>query len=134
MVLPSGRLSATELVRILNLLPVDLSFVDANDQVKYFSEPAERIFPRARSVIGRKVQNCHPPKSVHIVEKIVDGFRTGKKDSADFWINLHGKMVLIRYLAVRDETGRYLGTLEVSQDITPLRALEGEKRLLDWKD
>jgi DUF438 domain-containing protein len=130
-VLPSGRLSAAELTRILNLLPVDLSFVDANDRVKYFSEPAARIFPRARSVIGRKVQNCHPPKSLKAVERIIDAFRTGRKDSADFWIELGGKMISIRYLAVRDESGKYLGTLEVSQDISGLRALSGEKRLLD---
>jgi DUF438 domain-containing protein len=133
-VLPSGRLSLTELVRIFNLLPVDVSFVDTNDQVKYFSETAERIFPRARSVIGRKVQNCHPPKSLKTVERILEAFKAGRKDMVDFWINLGGKTVAIRYLAVRDETGRYLGTLEVSQDITAARALQGERRLLDETD
>ncbi len=130
-VLPSGRLSLTELTRVLNLLPVDVSFVDADDRVKYFSEPAERIFPRSRSVVGRKVQNCHPPKSLKAVENILKAFRENRKDAVDFWINLGGKTVTIRYLAVRDESGRYLGTLEVSQDVTGIRALEGEKRLLD---
>ncbi len=132
--LPSGRLSVTELTRILNLLPVDVSFVDSADRVKYFSEPVLRIFPRARSVIGRQVQNCHPPKSLKAVENIIKAFKEGRKDSVDFWINLQGKMILIKYLAVRDEAGNYLGTLEVSQDVTGIRALEGEKRLLDGGD
>jgi DUF438 domain-containing protein len=99
--------------------------------VKYFSEPMQRIFPRARSVIGRQVQNCHPPKSLKAVENILKAFKEGRKDSVDFWINLQGKMILIKYLAVRDDAGKYLGTLEVSQDVTAIRALAGEKRLVD---
>ncbi len=132
--LPTGEFRLEELMNTLNALPVDVTFIDKDDKVKYFSGGKDRIFVRTRSVIGRKVQNCHPPKSVDIVEKILSSFKTGKKDSVDFWINLGGKLIYIRYFAVRDENKQYLGTLEVTQDITGIRKLEGEKRLLDEKD
>jgi DUF438 domain-containing protein len=132
--LPTGELRLDEVMNMLNTLPVDITFIDKDDKVEYFSGGKERVFVRTRSVIGRKVQNCHPPKSLEIVEKILSSFKTGKKDSVDFWINLGGKLVYIRYFAVRDEKRQYLGTLEVTQDITGIRKLEGEKRLLDDKD
>ncbi len=132
--LPTGVISLKELIPLLNTLPVDLTFVDTEDKVKYFSEGKDRIFHRTRSVIGRKVQNCHPPQSVESVEKILNSFKEGKRDFADFWLNYRGKYVYIRYLAVRNKEGQYLGTLEVSQDITQINQLKGEKRLLDERD
>ena len=105
--------------------------MDSEDRVKYFSEGPERIFARPRSVVGRKVQNCHPPQSLGVVEKILDSFKDGTRDSYEFWLQLGGKFIHIRYFAVRDAGRRYLGCLEVSQDLTHLRALEGEKRLLE---
>lgn len=125
----TGYLSREELVAMLKALPVDISFVDAEDKVKYFNDTKERIFVRTKSVVGRSVQNCHPPKSVDVVTGILDDFRAGRKSQEDFWLRLGEKFVLIRYFAVRAEDGRYLGALEVSQDIAPLKALEGEKRL-----
>ena len=130
-VLPSGVLKIPELVRMLDTLPFDITFVDKDDEVKYFSQSAERIFPRSTSIIGRKVANCHPPKSVHVVEKIVADFKSGRKDHEDFWIKMADRFVLIRYYAVRDQDGSYLGTLEVTQDIAPIQMLEGEKRLME---
>ena len=115
---------------MLNTLPIDITFVDRDDSVKYFSQAKDRIFARPITVIGRKVQNCHPPASVHIVQKILDDFKKGKKDHEDFWIRMGDKYVFIRYFAVRNANGEYLGTLEVTQDIAPIRNLEGEKRLL----
>lgn len=129
--MPSGRLSLEELVATLNALPFDVTFVDAEDRVKYFSQSKDRIFVRATSVLGRNVENCHPPQSVHKVRAIVDAFKAGTRDHADFWIRLHGKFVHIRYFAVRAGDGRYLGTLEVTQDLTEIMKLEGERRLLD---
>uniref|UniRef100_A0A7C2K452 DUF438 domain-containing protein n=1 Tax=candidate division WOR-3 bacterium TaxID=2052148 RepID=A0A7C2K452_UNCW3 len=131
--LPSGSFTLKELIAVLNTLPVDITFVDKNDEVKFFNETKDRIFVRTRGVIGRKVQNCHPQKSVHIVEKILKEFKEGRRDVADFWIWVKDRYILIRYFAVRDENGEYLGTLEVSQDITDIKKLEGEKRLLDWE-
>jgi DUF438 domain-containing protein len=107
--------------------------VNEHDEVAYYSASPERIFPRSPGVIGRKVQNCHPPKSMDSVQKILDAFRAGKKDMADFWIQMQGKFILIRYFAVRDADGKYRGCLEVSQDVTSIRKLEGQKRLLDWE-
>ena len=130
-VLPSGVLKIPELVRMLDTLPFDITFVDKDDEVKYFSQSAERIFPRSTSIIGRKVANCHPPKSVHVVEKIVADFKSGRKDHEDFWIKMADRFVLIRYYAVRGQDGSYLGTLEVTQDIAPIQMLEGEKRLME---
>ncbi|MBS3949483.1 MAG: DUF438 domain-containing protein [Peptococcaceae bacterium] len=127
----TGFLTQLQLNAMLKTLPVDMTFVDDKGKVCYFSQGRERIFTRTKAIIGRQVGMCHPPESVHVVMQIVDDFRTGKKDVAEFWINLHGMFVHIRYFAVRDEEGKYLGTLEVSQDIKALRQLQGEKRLLD---
>lgn len=129
----TGKLTLEQVNLIFTHLPVDLSFVDENDEVRFYSEGPHRIFPRSPAVIGRKVQMCHPPKSVHVVQEILDSFRAGKKDVAEFWIQLHGKFIHIRYFAVRDKAGAYRGCLEVSQDVTGIRKLEGEQRLLDWK-
>ena len=131
--LDTGRLSLEQINLLLTHLPVDLSFVDENDRVAYYSEGPERIFPRSPAIIGREVRNCHPPKSVHMVNKILDAFKSGTRDSAAFWIELGGKFIYIRYFPVRDADGRYRGTLEVSQDLTEIRKLEGENRLLDWE-
>jgi DUF438 domain-containing protein len=130
----TGSLTKEQLDGLLDTLPVDVTFVDANDTVRYFSKPEKRIFMRTKAIIGRKVQMCHPEKSVHIVNKIVESFKTGKKDVAGFWINLNNRLIHIRYFAVRDKNGKYLGTLEVSQDVTDIKKIEGEKRLLDWKE
>ena len=130
----TGTLSKEEVEAILNTLPVDITFVDREDSVKYFNKGEERIFVRTKAVLGRKVQLCHPQKSVHIVNKILESFKKGKKDVAEFWIQMGDKLVHIRYFAVRDKEGEYLGTLEVTQDITDIKKIEGEKRLLDWKD
>jgi len=130
--LSTGALTPEQVDLMLTHLPVDVSFVDENDEVRYYSDVKDRIFPRSPGVIGRKVQNCHPPASVHIVQKILDAFRSGKKDVAEFWLELQGKFVHIRYFAVRDGEGKYRGTLEVSQDVTGIRQLKGERRLLDW--
>ncbi|MDI3471805.1 MAG: uncharacterized protein PWQ20_104 [Thermotogaceae bacterium] len=129
--LRSGYLSLEQLIKMLNHLPVDITFVDENDLVKYFNESKERIFVRTRAVIGRKVQNCHPPKSVHVVNRILEDFKSGVRDHADFWLKLGDKYVYIIYIAVRDEDGRYLGALEVTQDILKFKNLEGEKRIYD---
>ncbi|HUI71310.1 MAG TPA: PAS domain-containing protein, partial [Spirochaetia bacterium] len=129
--LGSGMLSPEVLGALLNALPVEVSFVDTQDKVRYFNQTKDRIFPRSVSVIGRSVQNCHPPQSVHKVNEILDAFRKNERDSAEFWINLGGKFVSIRYYAVRAAAGKYLGCLEVTQDLTELRALQGERRLLD---
>jgi len=126
----TGFFTHDELESMLNTIPGDITFVDKDDTVKYFSQGEERIFTRTKAVIGRKVQNCHPPASVHVVEKIVNDFKSGKKDHEDFWIKMGDKIVLIRYFAVRNKNGEYLGTLEFTQDIAPMKALEGEKRLL----
>ena len=130
--LSSGFLSAQQIILMLENLPVDITFVDENDEVRYFSGVKHRIFPRSNAIIGRKVQNCHPRESVHIVNEIVDAFRKDEKDNADFWINIKGRFILIRYFAMRDNNGLYKGTIEVSQDVTEIRSLEGERRLLNW--
>ncbi|HET6487674.1 MAG TPA: DUF438 domain-containing protein [Spirochaetia bacterium] len=127
--LPSGTLTVEQLTAMLDTLPVDISFVDAEDRVRYFSQSKDRIFVRATSVLGRAVQDCHPPKSLERVNRIIASFRSGARDHADFWIDLHGKRVHIRYFAVRNPAGKFLGTLEVTQDIGPLQALTGERRL-----
>lgn len=129
-VLPSGVMKLEEIIRVFDTLPFDITFVDKDDTVKYFSQGKDRIFARAKAVIGRKVTNCHPPASVHVVEKILADFKSGVKDHEGFWINMGKKFVYIRYFAVRSETGGYLGTLEVTQDISPIQALQGEKRLV----
>ncbi|MFN2747344.1 MULTISPECIES: DUF438 domain-containing protein [unclassified Bacillus (in: firmicutes)] len=129
--LPTGILSVTQLEHMLNHLPVDLTFIDKNDVVRYFSHGKERIFARTKAVIGRTVQNCHPPASVHIVNKLLDDFKSGKKDVEDFWIKFKDKYVFIRYFAVRDENNNYIGTLEFTQNIAPIQEITGEKRILD---
>lgn len=126
----TGILSVEQLEAVMNHLPVDLTFIDENDVVRYFSHGKERIFARTKAVIGRTVQNCHPPQSVHVVEELLADFKSGKKDAEDFWIPVKDKFVYIRYFAVRSEDGRYLGTLEFTQNIAPIRALEGQKRIL----
>lgn len=130
--LATGALSPEQIDLMINHLPVDITFVDENNKVRFFSSPHHRIFPRSKAIIGRDVHNCHPPESVHIVEEIVENFRSGKKDTASFWIRLKGQMVLIQYFALRDASGNYKGVIEVSQEITEIQSLEGEKRLLDW--
>jgi len=132
--LPTGSLTLEQLLAIFRTLPVDLTFVDADDRVAFYSEGPERIFARSRAILGRKVQHCHPPRSVHVVDQILDDFRSGRHDVAEFWIQFHGRFVHIRYFAVRGEQGQYLGTLEVTQDLTRIRALEGERRLLAYDE
>jgi PAS domain S-box-containing protein len=129
---PTGNLTLDQLKAILATLPVGLTFIDAEDRVRYFSEGPERIFMRSRAILGRKVQNCHPPGSVHVVDKILSDFRSGQQNVAEFWINFRGKFIHIRYFAVRDPDDEYLGTLEATQDLTRLRALESERRLLQY--
>ncbi len=128
--LPSGSFSVTELTAVLNTIPFDLTFVDKEDTVKFFTQGKERIFARSRAILGRKVQQCHPPSSVHVVEKILDDFRAGREDHAAFWINIKDQFIHIEYFALHDENSRYLGTIEVSQDLTEKRKLQGEQRLL----
>jgi len=130
--LETGEVSIQEMEMIFKHLPVDITYVDENDTVKFYSDPPHRIFPRTSSIIGRKVQNCHPPESVGVVEKIVDAFRKGEKEEASFWIHIGPKFVLIRYFAVRDNENNFRGTLEVSQEISEIQKLEGDRRLLDW--
>lgn len=132
-ILPTGSMDLQELTSLLNTLPVDITFVDHTDTVRYFSQGAERIFDRNRSILGRKVQMCHPPHSVHVVNQIVADFRSGRQNRAEFWINLHGRFVYISYYAVRSEAGEYLGVLEMTMDATHLRTLEGERRLLSYE-
>ncbi len=129
--LDTGTLAPEEVNRILNALPVEITYVDRDDTVRYFNRPRQRTFLRPPAVIGRKVQKCHPPASLHRVQRILDDFRAGRRDVAEFWIQMQGRFVHIRYFPLRDEQGEYQGTLEVVQDVTDIRALEGEQRLLD---
>lgn len=126
------NLKTEQLERILETLPVDISFVDENDLVRYWNRHETRTFKRPLSVIGKPVQSCHPKQSIHKVNQIVTDFKEGKRDSAEFWIDLSGKKVYIRYFAVRGKDGTFLGTLEVAQDITGIKKIEGEKRILDY--
>lgn len=130
--LPSGSFTVEELQTVLNSLPVDLTFVDKHDKVKYFTQGKERIFDRNRAILGRDVRMCHPPSSVHVVEKILEDFKSGKEQSAAFWIQMQQKFIHIEYFALRNEQGEYLGTLEVSQDLSEKRALQGEQRILSY--
>lgn len=131
--LVSGLLKPEQISLMLNHLLVDITFVDKNDDVSYFSGSKHRFFPHSKAIIGRKVQNCHPPESVHIVNKIIAAFRSGEKEHAEFWIQMKGRFIHIRYFVLRGKSGQYKGTIEVSQDVTEIRQLEGERRLLDWK-
>jgi PAS domain S-box-containing protein len=126
------NLSREQLEGILEAIPVEISFVDENDLVKLWNKHETRIFKRPISVIGKSVQNCHPKQSVDKVNQILSDFKSGSRDSAEFWINLGERKLYIRYFAVRDKAGRYLGTLEATQDITGIKKIEGEKRLLDY--
>jgi len=118
---------------IFDTLPVDLTFIDDTDTVRYYSRGDQRIFKRSPAVIGKQVKDCHPQKSLHKVEQVVSDLKSGRRDVAEFWIDLQGRKIYIRYFAVRDKAGKYLGTLEVTQDITDLQKIEGEKRLLDME-
>ncbi len=131
--LKTGHLFPEQIRWMMNHLPVDVTYVDEHNKVVYYSTPKKRIFPRTLAVIGRDVRNCHPKESVDVVEKIVEAFRNGEKDHADFWIRMKGELVYIRYFAVRDEEGKFRGTLEVSQEVSEIQGLKGEKRLLDWE-
>lgn len=130
--LKTGHLSAEQIMLIFNHLPVDITYVDENNKVKFYSTPEKRIFRRTNSIIGRDVKNCHPHESVHVVEQIVEAFRNGEKDKASFWIQMKGEFILIQYFAVRDDLGNYKGVVEVSQEITEIRNIQGERRLLEW--
>ena len=127
----NGTLTKEQLDNLLNTTPFEITFIDENDTVRYFNKPEKVIFVRTKAIIGRKVQNCHPAKSLDTVTKIIESFKTGKKNLAEFWINMGSRMVHIRFFAVRDLVGKYLGTMEVVQDITDIQKLQGEKRLLD---
>lgn len=126
----TGILSFKEINLLLENLPVEITFIDKDDKVKYFSHGEDRIFTRTKAIIGRSVQNCHPPASLHIVNKILEDFKTDKKDHDDFWIELGDMYVFIRFFALRDEDNKYIGTIEVTQNIKPMRELQGEKRLM----
>ena len=130
--LNTGNLTLTEIDLLLRHLPIDVTFVGADETVKYYSATDERIFPRSSGVIGRSVINCHPQKSYDKVKEILTQFKEGKKDKALFWIQMNDKFILIGYYAVRDENGKFIGTLEATQDVTEIRSLEGERRLLTW--
>jgi DUF438 domain-containing protein len=130
--LSTGEITPEQVELIINHLPVDITFVDDNNRVKFFSAPKHRIFPRITGIINRRVQDCHPHESVHVVEKIIESFRSGEKDEAAFWIRMGEKLVLIKYFAVRDKAGNYKGVLEVSQEISGIQEISGERRLLDW--
>jgi DUF438 domain-containing protein len=127
----TGKLTFEQIEHMINAMPIDVTFVDKNNKVAFFSRPNERIFKRSVAIIGRDVKNCHPPESVHVVEKILENFKAGEKNSESFWLQMKGMFILIQYFAVRNDKGDYLGTLEVSQEISNIRSLEGEKRILD---
>ncbi len=129
--LGTGKIRASQLMLLFDHLPLDITYIDDNDRVVYYSDPPHRIFPRSKAVIGRTVQNCHPPESVSVVNKLLDAFRSGQKQKESFWINMGGKNILIEYYALKDVNGNYTGTIEVSQDVTAIKNLKGEKRLLD---
>ena len=130
--LSQGRLTTEQIDLMLRALPVDITFVDENDKVAYYSDTKDRIFRRSPAIIGKEVQNCHPQKSVHIVNQIVQAFKDKTKDVAEFWIQKEGLFVHIHYFPVYDAEGKYRGVIEVSQELSKQRALEGERRLLDW--
>ena len=128
----TGKLTLEQINLLFRHLPVDLSYVDENELVKFYSDTAHRIFPRSANVIGREVKNCHPAKSVHIVEEIVEKFRSGEQSQVEFWINKPGLFIYVIYTAVRDENGKFRGVLEMMQDCTHIRELEGSRTLLTW--
>lgn len=126
----TGSLDMATLEKIFSIIPLDIAFIGSDDRVKFYSDPPHRIFPRSPAVIGRLVQNCHPPKSVSVVDQILKDFKSGKKDSEEFWLTIKNNFIYITYYALRADSGEYMGTLEVSQDATNLRSLQGEKRIL----
>lgn len=126
----TGSFFPKELEFILNTLPLDITFVDKNDTVQFYSGGKHRIFARTPTVIGRQVQQCHPHKSMHLVNQILEDFKNSKRESAEFWLNLNNRLIYIRYFPVKDAQGSYLGCLEVTQDITDIKNIVGEKRLL----
>ncbi|MCK4836259.1 MAG: DUF438 domain-containing protein, partial [Candidatus Aminicenantes bacterium] len=130
--LSQGQLTAEQIDLMLKNLPMDITFVDENNRVCYYSDTQDRLFPRSPAIIGREVQNCHPPKSVHVVNDIVKKFKEKKKDVAEFWIQMDGKFIYIRYFPVFDKEGTYRGVIEVSQEVSKIKGLQGERRLLDW--
>jgi DUF438 domain-containing protein len=130
--LTTGSFNLNEMETLFRTLPIDITFVDKDDKVKFFSLGPDRIFTRNRAIIGRDVRMCHPPSSVHVVEQILSDFKSGKQNSAAFWISMQGRFIYIEYLALRDSNGIYLGTIEFTQDLTKLRKLEGEQRLLSY--
>ncbi|MDT8410950.1 MAG: PAS domain-containing protein [Vicingaceae bacterium] len=127
-----GYMTPEQVNLLLRFLPVDITYVDENDKVIFYNRGDDRVFPRSKGIIGREVKFCHPPKSVHMVLRIVDEFRAGTKDVAEFWINFKGRMIHIRYFAIRDKDKNYRGVIEMSQDVTEIQKLEGQQRLLDW--
>ena len=129
--LETGELTKEQVEAIFNALPGEVTFVDKDDTVRYYAQPKERIFLRTPAVIGRTVQQCHPEKSVHVVNKLLEDFKSGRRDVAAFWINMQGRLIHIRYFAVRGKNGDYLGCIETTEDITEIKKIEGEKKLLD---
>lgn len=129
----TGNMTLDQVLLVFNHLPVDITVVDENDKVLFFNKPKERFFPRSPAIVGRSVNNCHPPESVHIVEEIVETFRKGERDTAMFWIELKERFILIQYFALRNNEREYKGVMEVSQDATDIRKLEGQRRLLNWE-
>ena len=130
----TGKLSLEQINLIYKHLPVDISYVDENELVRFYSDTNHRIFPRSKNVIGRDVKNCHPRTSVHLVEEIIAKFRSGEQDSVDFWINKPGVFIYIYYVAVRDAEGRFRGVLEMMQDCSRIRELQGSRTLLTWSN
>jgi DUF438 domain-containing protein len=130
--LVTGSFGIDELESLFKTLPIDITFVDKDDKVKFFSHGPNRIFTRNRAILGRDVRMCHPPSSVHVVDQIIEDFRSGKENSAAFWINMQGRFIYIEYFAMRGKEGDYLGTIEFTQDLTQLRKLEGDQRLLSY--
>ena len=126
-----GYMTPEQVNLLLKFLPIDITYVDENDKVIFYNRGEDRVFPRSKGIIGREVKFCHPPKSVHLVLRIVEEFRAGTKDVAEFWINFKGRMIHIRYFAVRDKNKKYRGVIEMSQDVTDIQKLKGQKRLLD---
>ena len=129
-----GKLTLDQINLLFRHLPVDISFVDENDLVKFYTDTEHRVFPRSKGVIGREVRNCHPPKSLYLVEEIIEKFRSGEQSKAEFWINKPGRFIYIVYVAVRDKDGTFRGVMEMMQDCTHIRQLEGERRLLTWEE
>ncbi len=127
-----GYMTPSQVNLLLRFLPVDITYVDENDKVIFYNRGDDRVFPRSKGIIGREVRFCHPPKSVDMVLRIVDEFKAGTKDVAEFWFNFKGRIIHIRYFAIRNDNKEYKGVIEMSQDITDIQKLEGQKRLLDW--